>query len=150
MRAYVRARTNICQSSESIVVLARVRAHKNVRTRTYQIMRAYERLSYHAKTLYVGHIFQSSERIVVLAHASTDQIKGAYVRLSNHTKALVCVRAHIFQSSESIVVLARARVLRKKPRRARTKSCAHMCVRTPTFAIFRKHWCACARVCFKK
>jgi hypothetical protein len=117
-------------------VLARARAHKNVRKHTYQIMRAYVRLSYHAKTLYVGHIFQSSKRIVVLARArayknaraSTYQIKCAYVRLSNHAKALVCsekapartyqimrayVRdcAQIFPYSESIGVLARTRVL---------------------------------------
>jgi hypothetical protein len=38
MRAYGRVGAHILQFSESIVVLARARALKNVRTRTYQII----------------------------------------------------------------------------------------------------------------
>ena len=54
-------------------------------------------------------------------------------------------RAHIFQSSESIGGLAR--VLLKLRTRARTKSCAHMCVRVLTISNLPKALlCLCARI----
>ena len=150
----VRARAHIFQSSESIGVLARIcskncaRADLTNHAHIFAFVPSCESIGVRVS----AHIFQSSKRIVMLArarahknaHASTYQIKCAYVRLSNHAKALVCsekapartyqimrayVRdcAQIFPYSESIGVLARTRVLLKMRARTRNKSCAHMC-----------------------
>jgi hypothetical protein len=81
--------------------------------------------------------------------------------VTNHTRICALVqscesivvraRTKIFHSSESIGVLARAHVLRKMRARARTKSCAHICVRAHTFSNIPKALvCLRARMCFQK